>query len=64
MALFMFAKWWKFTTKKTFGYIIDIFFLNSKRLDNVYGDFKDLFEMFSNKFDVGIIIIIIIFYLL
>jgi hypothetical protein len=41
MALFMFAKWWKFTTRKTFGCIINIYFKFSQKLDNVYDDFKD-----------------------
>jgi hypothetical protein len=41
MALFMFAKWWKFTTEKTFNYIINIYFIISKKLDKVYDDFKD-----------------------
>ncbi len=41
MAFFMFAKWWKFTTKKTFGYIISIYFKFSKELDKVYDDIKD-----------------------
>jgi hypothetical protein len=41
MALFMFAKWWKFMTRKTFGYTIDIYFKMSKKLDKVYDDFKD-----------------------
>jgi hypothetical protein len=41
MAIFMFAKWWKFTTKKTFGSIINIYFKISKTLDKVYDDFKD-----------------------
>ncbi len=26
MAFLMFAKWWKFTTKKTLNYIINIYF--------------------------------------
>jgi hypothetical protein len=42
MALFMFVEWWKFTTKnKIFGYMINIYFKFSKRLDKVYDDFKD-----------------------
>jgi hypothetical protein len=41
MAFFMLAKWWKFTTKKTFGYIINIYFKISKIVDKVYDDFKD-----------------------
>jgi len=41
MAFFMFAKWWKFTTKKTFSYIISIYFKFSKELDKVYDDIKD-----------------------
>jgi hypothetical protein len=28
-------------TRKTFGYIIDIYFKISKKLDKVYDDFKD-----------------------
>jgi len=39
MAFFMFTKWWKFTIKKTFGYIINIYFENLKTLDKVYDDF-------------------------
>jgi hypothetical protein len=31
MALFMFKKWWKVTTKKPLGYIIDIYFKFSKK---------------------------------
>jgi hypothetical protein len=42
MALFMFVEWWKFTTKFfIFGYMINIYFKFSKRLDKVYDDFKD-----------------------
>jgi len=41
MALLMFAKWWKFTTKETFSYIINIYFKISKKLDKVYNDLKD-----------------------
>ncbi len=41
IALFMFRKWWKFTTKKTFGYIINIYFKFSKNLDKVNDDLKD-----------------------
>jgi hypothetical protein len=42
MALFMFAKWWKFSTKKPLnGYIINIYLKISKTLDRVYDDFKD-----------------------
>ncbi len=37
----LFAKWWKFTNKKTFGYIINIYRKFSKKLDKVYDDFKD-----------------------
>jgi hypothetical protein len=37
----MFTKWWKFMTRKTFGYIIDIYFKMSKKLDKVYDDLKD-----------------------
>jgi hypothetical protein len=37
----MFPKWWIFTTKKTFGYIIITYFEISKILDKVYDDFKD-----------------------
>ncbi len=55
MALLMFAKWLKFTTKEIFGYIISIYFKFSKNLDKVYDDIKDWSEMFSNKFDVGIV---------
>ncbi len=32
MALFMFAKWWKFTMKEKFNYIINIFFNFQKKL--------------------------------
>ncbi len=42
MAFFMFAKWQKFTTKKTFAYIINIYFKNLKTLDKAYDDFKEL----------------------
>jgi hypothetical protein len=55
MALLMFAKWWKFITKKTIHYIINIYFKFSKKLDKVYNDLKDQTEMLSNKFDVGIV---------
>jgi len=43
MAIFMFAKCWKFTKKKkkTFGYIVNIYFKISKTLVKVYDDFKD-----------------------
>jgi len=41
MALFVFAQWWKLTTKKIFGYIINIYFKFSEKLDNVYDNFKD-----------------------
>jgi hypothetical protein len=41
MALLMFAKWLKFTTKEIFGYIISIYFKFSKNLDKVYDDIKD-----------------------
>jgi hypothetical protein len=41
MAIFMFAKSSKFTTKETFGYIINIYFKFSKKLDKVYDHFKD-----------------------
>jgi hypothetical protein len=41
MALFMFTKWWKFTTKKKFSYIINTYFKFSKKLDKVYDDFKN-----------------------
>jgi len=40
MAFLMFAKWWKFTTKK-FSYIINFYFKFSKKLDKVYDDFKE-----------------------
>ncbi len=36
----MFAKWWKFTTKQTFGYTINIYFKISKTLDKVHDDLK------------------------
>ncbi len=39
MALFMFAKWWKIHHQKNFGYIIDIYFKSSKKIDKVYDDF-------------------------
>ncbi len=54
MALFMFAKWWKLTTEKTFGYIVNIYFKISKKLDKVYNDLKYSTYIFSNKFAVGI----------
>jgi hypothetical protein len=41
MGFFMFSKWWKFTTKKTFGYIINIYSTFSKKMDKVYDDLKD-----------------------
>jgi hypothetical protein len=41
MALYMFEKWWDFTTKKTFGYIINIYFKISKKLDKFYDNIKD-----------------------
>jgi len=60
----MFAKWWKFITKKI-NYIINIYFKFFEKMDNVYNDLKENF-LNSNKFDirifyvfhVGIIIII------
>jgi hypothetical protein len=55
MALLMFAKWWKFTTKETLSYIINIYFKFSKKLDKVYNDFRDWIKKFSKKFDVGIV---------
>jgi len=59
MAFFMFAKWWKFTTKKPLnGYITNIYFKISKTLDKVYNDFKDWAQMFSNKFDVGLVYVL------
>jgi hypothetical protein len=42
----------KIDHKKTFGYIINIYFHFKKTLDKVYDDFKDWDWMFSNKFDV------------
>ncbi len=41
MAFFMFAKVWKLTITKTFGYIINNYFKFSKKLDKVYDDLKD-----------------------
>ncbi len=41
MAIFMFAKWWKFTTRKTFGYVTNSYLKFSNKLDKVYDDFKD-----------------------
>jgi hypothetical protein len=41
MAFFMCGYWWKFTTKKTFSYIINIYFKFSKKLDKVFDDFED-----------------------
>jgi len=55
MAFFMFTKWWKFTIKKTFGYIINIYFENLKTLDKVYDDFTYWTSTFSNKIDVKIV---------
>ncbi len=40
MVLFMFVKWWKFTTKKL-NYITDICFKFSKKLNKVYNNLKD-----------------------
>jgi hypothetical protein len=64
MVFLMFAKWWKFITKKI-NYIINIYFKFFEKMDNVYNDLKENF-LNSNKFDirifyvfhVGIIIII------
>jgi hypothetical protein len=39
--LFMFAKWWKFNTKKSCGYIVNIYFKIWIFLDKVYDDLKD-----------------------
>jgi len=39
MALFMFAKWWKFITKKL-NYISNIYFKFCKKMDKVYNDLK------------------------
>jgi hypothetical protein len=39
IAFFVFAQWWKLTTKKIFGYII--IFLIFKKLDKVYDNLKD-----------------------
>jgi hypothetical protein len=41
MALFVFAKWCKFTTQKTLSYIININCKFSKELVKVYDDIKD-----------------------
>ncbi len=41
IAFFMFAKCWKFTTKKSFSYTINIYVKISKKLDMVYNDSKD-----------------------
>ncbi len=41
IAFFMFEKWWKFTIKKTFGYIINIYFKVWKKLDKIHCDIKD-----------------------
>jgi hypothetical protein len=41
MALFVFGKWWKFTSKKSLSYIINIYSKFSKELDKVYDDLKD-----------------------
>jgi hypothetical protein len=40
IALLMFAKWWKLTTRKTFGYIVNIYLKFSKKMDKVYNDLK------------------------
>jgi len=40
--------------RKTFGYIIDIYFNFFKKKKKVYSDFKYQAHKFSNKFDVGI----------
>jgi chromate transport protein ChrA len=37
----MFAKWWKLTTKKTRGYIINTYFQIFKFFDKVYDNLKD-----------------------
>ncbi len=39
--------------KITFGYIINIYFKFSKKLDKIYDDFKDWTYFLKNKFDVG-----------
>jgi hypothetical protein len=53
MAFRMFAKWWKFTTKKISS-IINIYFKFSKK-DNVYNDFKYQTLKISNEFDLGFV---------
>ncbi len=46
MAFLLFAKWWKFNTKKT-SYIINIYFKISKKMDNVYNDLKEKCKIFQ-----------------
>jgi hypothetical protein len=41
MAFFMFAKWWKFTQKKTLSCIINIYFEFFLKMDKAYNDMKD-----------------------
>jgi hypothetical protein len=41
MGIFTFAKCWKFTTKQTFGYIINIYLNCFLKMDMGYDNFKD-----------------------
>jgi hypothetical protein len=58
MTLFMFAKRWKFTTKKTFGYIIYTYFKISKTFDvGVFYVFKvELLKLLLNLYSLGVTI--------
>jgi len=45
----MFAKWWKLTTKKTRGYIINTYFQIFKIFDKVYDNLKDCLRILKIK---------------